>query len=225
MRVKGERFLPASGLLKYSSREGRYLEPGSARGVSMSSFDETLFGRIALLNNYLRPDQLEECLAIQRSESPPRKIGDILREKGYLTEEQLRLILDIRRKKLRRARKDPEEAKSVDKTFGSLALAKSYVRLDDLEDAILEQQRLSSLGLHFRLGEILVSRGKLQVSQVLELLAMQEKRILRCPICDLNVNVQRFEGNKAYHCKQCGGRLIEPVFLDTVAVDAVLEGP
>lgn len=191
----------------------------------MSSFDENLFGRIALLNNYLRPHELEECLAIQRSESPPRRIGDILREKGYLTEEQLRLILDIRRKRLRRVKKDPKEAKLADRTFGSLALAAKCVELDDLEDAILEQQRLSSLGLHFRIGEILVSKGKLEVPQVLKLLEQQGKRILRCPICDIHVNVQRFDAGKAYHCVQCGGRLIEPVFLETVAVDAVVEGP
>jgi predicted Zn-ribbon and HTH transcriptional regulator len=190
----------------------------------MSKFDETLFGRIAVLNNYLSWDQLEESLQIQRTESPPRRLGEILVDRGYLTQEQLRMILEIRRKKIRKLLRDPQEARESDKDFGELALRAGHITLDGLETAILEQERLSRLGLHFRLGEILVAKALMQVSDVLEILRRQGKRIMLCPMCDCHFNVLGFKAGRAYRCLKCQTDLLEPKFLDTVAVDAFIEG-
>ena len=189
----------------------------------MASLDETLFGRIAVLNNYLRSDQLEECLKIQRGESPPRRIGDILLEKKYLTEEQLQTILEIRRKKSRKAQTNRVEARQNDKAFGHLALESGLVNLDQLEGAILEQQRLDHLNLHFRLGEIMVAKRMLNASDVLQLLRSQGKQILLCPVCDIHYNVLKYQDGKVYRCTKCHSDLMEPKFLDTVAVDALIE--
>lgn len=189
----------------------------------MASLDETLFGRIAVLNNYLRPDQLEECLKIQRAESPSRRIGDILLEKRYLTEEQLRTILEIRRKKSRKAQTNPAEVRQSDKAFGHLALQSGTITLDQLEEAILEQQRLDYLNLHFRLGEIMVAKGLLEASGVLGLLRRQGKRILLCPVCDIHYNVLKYQEGKGYRCTKCQADLMEPKFLDSVAVDALID--
>ncbi len=153
-------------------------------------------------------------------EEPQERLGGAV---TVITEEQLRTILDVRRKRIRRAKKDVADARRSDRSFGEAVLASHGIGLDDLEEAILEQQRLHSIGLHFRLGEILVARGKLQVDQVLRVLDMQGKRILVCPRCDLNYNVVRFREEKEYRCTSCEGRLIAPKFLDTVAVDAVLD--
>lgn len=190
----------------------------------MSSLDENIFGRIAVLNDYLRPEQLEECLQIQRSESPSRRIGDILLERGYLTQEQLRTILEVRRKKVRKVQRDPLELQETDRRFGELALAERLVGLDDLEEAILEQQRLLGIGLHFRIGEILVARSKMKPADVLRILRAQGKRILICPACDTHYNVREFREGRAYSCARCRAALFEPKFLDTVAVDALLDG-
>jgi hypothetical protein len=190
----------------------------------MASLDESLFGRIAVLNNYLRADQLEECLRIQRAESPPRRIGDILLEKKYLTEEQLRTILEIRRKKSRKSQANQGEVRENDKAFGHLALQSGLVNLDQLEGAILEQQRLKHLNLHFRLGEIMVAKRMLEASDVVRLLRSQGKQILLCPVCDIHYNVVRYQEGKGYRCNKCQSDLLEPKFLDTVAVDALIEG-
>lgn len=190
----------------------------------MSSIDENLFGRIAVLNNYLRRDQLDECLAMQRTQSPQRNIGDILLEKGYLTTQQLAMILEIRRKKTRKGQRNPEEVREGDRTFGSLAVGMGLIVTNDLEDAILEQQRLETLNLHFRLGEILVARAKLRPAEVMEVLRRQGKCVLACFLCDTHYNVLKYHSDTTYRCVRCGSELVRPRYLDTFAVDAVIEG-
>jgi hypothetical protein len=186
--------------------------------------DESLFGRIAVYGNYIRPEQLEECLRIQREESPPRPLGEILIDRGYLDAEELRMILEIRRKKGRRTSRRSDAARELENQFGRLALAASMITIDDLEDAILEQQRLDGLNLHFRLGEILVTRGKMKPSDVLEILKRQGKRLLVCPVCDIHYNVKGFRNDKEYSCTRCAVKLLEPRHLDSVSADAYIEG-
>jgi tRNA(Ile2) C34 agmatinyltransferase TiaS len=190
----------------------------------MSKFEENLFGRIAVINNYVTSEQLEEGLQIQRGESPPRRLGEILVEKGYLTPEQLHMILEIRRKKVRKLLRDPQEVREGDKHFGELAVREGYIDLDELEAAILEQERVARLGLHFRLGEILVANSTVTVKEVLEILRRQGKRVMVCPLCDTHFNVIGFKVGKGYRCSNCQAQLLEPKFLDTVAVDAFIEG-
>jgi hypothetical protein len=188
------------------------------------SHDDNLFGRIAVYGNYIRQDQLDECLSIQRTESPPRQLGEILLDRGYIDENQLRMILEIRRKKSRKSHRKSDEARQSENHFGRIALAQSLITLDELEDAILEQQRLDGLNLHFRLGEILVTKGKMKTSDVLEILRKQGKRLLICPVCDIHYNVKGFKNDKPYTCTRCTARLIEPRYLDTVSADAYIEG-
>jgi len=189
----------------------------------MATLDETLFGRIAVFNNYLRQDQLDECLAIQRTDATERCIGDILLEKGYISQEALRTILEIRRKKVRKVPQRPEEFRESNRAFGDLALGLGWITLDDLEGAVLEQQRLLQLNLHFCLGEVFLAQGKLTTSQVVDLLSKQGKCILFCPVCESHFNVVKFQTWKTYHCPSCDAELLHPKFLDTVAVDGVLE--
>jgi len=191
---------------------------------SPPSQEENLFGRIAVYGNYIRPDQLEECLRIQREESPTRPLGEILVSRGYIDDEQLRMILEIRRKKGRRGSRRSDAAREQESQFGKLALEASLITMDDLEDAILEQQRLDSLNLHFRLGEILVTKGKMMPSDVLEILRRQGKRLLVCPVCDLHYNVKGFRNDREYACTRCPAKLLEPRYLETVAADAFIEG-
>ncbi|MAG94385.1 MAG: hypothetical protein CMJ48_11635 [Planctomycetaceae bacterium] len=189
----------------------------------MSKFDEHLFGRIAIFKSFLTPEQLEECLRAQRGENPPRLLGEILRERGYLTPSQLNNILEIRRKKVRKLMRDPKEVEASDKDFGELAVDAGYLTLDDLESAILEQERLASMNLHFRLGEVLVSTNYMKVPEILAVLERQSKRIMVCPTCDNHYNVIGFEAGSLYRCLECQAELVEARFLDTVAVDGFIE--
>jgi hypothetical protein len=100
------------------------------------------------------------------------------------------------------------------------------VDLDTLEDAVLEQQRLAVLNLHFSLSEVLLSRGRVGARDVLSVLAKQGQRVLECPICDCHYRVAEFVEGRRYQCPRCQSVLEQAKFLDPLMVDAVLEpGP
>jgi hypothetical protein len=189
----------------------------------MSHFDEHLFGRIAVLNGYLSKDQLHECLALQNGMEPSQRIpiGEILRSKGYLTEKQLGQILEIRKSKLRKLLRDAKEIIRNDKVFGLIAVRKGRVALDQLESALLEQQRLKLKNFQIRLGEVLVSLKCLKVADVQDILAEQGNI---CPACDCHFTIIGHSLEKRYRCSQCGEQLKSPSHLDTVVTDGVLEG-
>lgn len=56
------------------------------------------FGSIAVYRNYVTLDQVQRALAEQIEDNvmrrPHRRLGEILREKGWITEEQMKSILD-----------------------------------------------------------------------------------------------------------------------------------
>ena len=188
----------------------------------MSRFDENLFSRITLINGYVTREQLDECMREQHDGGGRTPLGSILRDRGYLSDEQLEDILAIRRKKIRKYLRNPKETRECDKSFGQLAISIGNVSYDDLEDALLEQERLARLNLSFRLGEILVARGVMTVDTVLEILAKQGKRILVCPRCDCHFNAVDYDPTATYRCLKCQGELASPLYLDNVAVDALI---
>lgn len=190
----------------------------------MSRLDENIFGRIAVFHGFLRREQLKECLEEERSAAEGTDLGHILLRKGYLTEEQVGMIREIRRKKARKMLRDLRDIEQSERSFGQIALRKGLIGLRELEEALLEQDRLSKLNLQFRLGEVLVALGRLAADQVVDVLNEQGKRILQCPSCDYHYSVHNYPGQKDHRCKQCGDALVEPLFLDPVAVDGVIGG-
>jgi len=189
----------------------------------MSRLDESIFRRIAVYHGYLQADQLKECLEENRSSAGASDLGQLLLEKGYLTEEQLQKIREVKRKKTRKALRDPKEVERSERSFGQIALHRGRVGLGDLERAILEQERLRRLNLQFRLGEVMVAQGVLPLEEVLEILTEQQKRILLCPSCEAHYIVFNYKAHEEYRCKNCGGPLADPHFLDLVAVDGVID--
>lgn len=131
------------------------------------------------------------------------------------------------RRKARRNFKESEDQRHQDRSFGQLALARGWVRVGILEDAILEQQRLRRLNLRFRLGEILVRHNALSVSQVRELLSEQGHRHWSCVECDAVITaLPSADGNSPEGdlcCPLCSGELRAAVFLEPVRSDACLE--
>ena len=188
----------------------------------MSKFDENIFSRIALFNNYISKIQLEECVRIKREDGCEKSLGDLLLEKQYISREQLATVLSIRRKKIRKYLRNPRELRESDKAFGRVVLTEGLIDLNDLEAALLEQEYLARLNLRFQIGEILIAKSRLSVESVLKVLAQQGKRILLCPVCDCHYNVVEFRETTTYRCIKCESELEEPNYLDAVAVDAVL---
>src|SRR5260221_7004192 len=96
-----------------------------------------------------------------------------------------------------RAKSDPAE---IQADFGALLLDRGLITPQQLEEAIRIQRTYEVSGREPlpRLGEILIERGFVGERDVAEALAAQNKVILHCPRCDIQVNVQNRPDAKGY---------------------------
>ena len=79
--------------------EREYLTPQQVEDVLLAQeksrilLEDTLYGKIAVRNDLVVDHQIEEALEIQRQDGYQRRIGQILVDRGYLSEQQVRAIL------------------------------------------------------------------------------------------------------------------------------------
>lgn len=66
---------------------------------------ETLYGRIALRNKFIRPADLEDAMKVQQKTGRRLRMGEILVKRGYLTWEQHESILRLQERLLRQMEK------------------------------------------------------------------------------------------------------------------------
>jgi hypothetical protein len=126
--------------------------PGSPKPESM-----LLFGRIARKHRFVLPEDLEECLAMAeklRLMGLAKKIGEILSDQGYLSEDHVQWILQ--RQSL------PQPLPPEDSLFGDLAVLNSFVLPGAVERALREQQKDAKRGDARRIGEILVAENSMR---------------------------------------------------------------
>jgi signal transduction histidine kinase len=185
---------------------------------------EFLFGQVAHRLGYISQDHLREVTRLQQAmQGTSTRIGDLLVAQGYLKEEQRDEVLSVRGRNLARPHPHKVSAKVGDSLLGALAQVCGYITEDELNECLREQQRLKELGDERRLGEVLVSQGRLSSNQVLELLATQGRCILACEGCH-----DRFNGGGAHDdehdltCPRCGSRLIEAQDVDDLRVEGDL---
>lgn len=76
-----------------------FLDFGTKFAYTDFIMKETLFGRILLAHSLITDTQLAEALDIQRETYPPRPLGEILLEKGYITKEELERCLSIQKRR------------------------------------------------------------------------------------------------------------------------------
>ena len=93
--------------------------------------EENLFGSIVLRNNLVTEAQLDECVTDQKRTYPPKKLGEIMVSKGYISEKTLNSILSVQRRQLRTSGK---AAATVQKGAVSSRLAQGTM-IDFLEVA------------------------------------------------------------------------------------------
>ncbi len=63
--------------------------------------EENLFGSIVLRNNLLTQEQLDECITEQKRGQSKSKLGEIMVEKGFISEKTLNSILSVQRRQQR----------------------------------------------------------------------------------------------------------------------------
>ena len=86
--------------------------------------EENLFGSIVLRNNLLTEQQLDECVTEQKRIHPPKKLGEIMVEKGYISEKTLNSILSVQRRQQRTSGKSTTTKADAKATTANLANGK-----------------------------------------------------------------------------------------------------
>ncbi|MBI3268538.1 MAG: protein kinase [Planctomycetes bacterium] len=188
----------------------------------MSRIKNILFGKIAVSTKFITEEQLDECLLAQREletrgGAAPR-LGEILEQKGYLTRQQIRSLLETMHSMQRRL-------------FGEIAITFHFVTLEQVQTALEIQrylknsqdtvplfgqalvtyrQYLKSMGTSTTLpkvGEVLQSMGYLKPHQVEVILQEQGKKLVDCDNCGASLNISKFKAGQKIKCGQCSSVL------------------
>lgn len=170
--------------------------------------EDIIFGRIAVLNNIISKEQLEESLAIQKQSDTPRLLGSILLEKGYITKSQLKAILDTQKRKLPRPAVTAQE-KREDIIFGYLAVKHEFASIESIYECFQLQNELARKGLLFRLSELMVHEKRLSLSKAEEIIQTQEKYVIECTSCKTRYNILGLPATSNLTCKKCN--IIVPI--------------
>ncbi len=97
--------------------------------------------------------------------------------------------------------------------LGQVLIGQGLVSEDAVRECLQIQRDTERTGRDVpvpRLGELLVQRGYVTEKQVVEALASQQKTILFCPRCDVQVNVMQRSDVREYKCARCEGTLVQP---------------
>lgn len=178
---------------------------------------ENYAGEAALKKGYINAEQMEECKKLQQQTQPPRSLARILLEKGYLSDEQLGELLAGY--KIMMGEMLPDESDPGSISFGEAAVQKGLAKNVDVWEAMDEQARRRQEGSSHRLGDILVSKGTLEIGQAKQILESQGKKILKCTECGHQYNVRDYNPKKEYTCLNCGGALSAPEEVSSLGVE------
>ncbi|MBI5366981.1 MAG: protein kinase [Planctomycetes bacterium] len=186
----------------------------------MSRIKNLLFGKLAVSTKFITEEQLDECLLAQREietrgEVAPR-LGEILEQKGYLTRQQIRSLLETMQSMQRRL-------------FGEIGVTFHFVTLEQVQTALEIQRYLKNsqetvplFGQALvtyrqflknlkdagttgqpRIGEVLIAMGYLKAHQVERIVEEQSKKLVDCDNCGASLNISKFKVGQKIKCGQC----------------------
>lgn len=167
-----------------------------------------MFGRIAVLNNMISQEQLDEVLSIQKKAKVLRPLGLILLEKGYITKLQLKAILGTQKKLPKPLSTDHERRE--DMTFAYLSFKHNFIDVESIYKCIETQGELSKKGLLFRLNELFVNQNYLSLEKAQQVLDIQNQRVIECPECNTRYNTIGLQEESEFCCKKCNHALSIP---------------
>jgi DNA-directed RNA polymerase subunit RPC12/RpoP len=171
--------------------------------------------------NFITPNQLTECVMIQEKLSPEKRLGNIMIEKGYLNPEQANEVLNLQQANLQSPSAHPDR-KLEDVITGRVCVKHGFATEAQVNEALRTQALREQEGIFYRLGEIMVEKGFMTVTDVLNVLKIQNKQIMICPGCGSRFNVASFQPGRKYKCKRCKTLLSVPTELETVDVDTTI---
>ncbi len=159
--------------------------------------DDILFGAIAVHENLVTHEQLARCLGDQQKRH--RLLGEIMVENGFLTPDQVQIVLDIQRVNVA----DRIENPHAGGLFGQLAVLSGFCAPDDVVSAVRRQTELEGLHRKVRIGQVMLQSGWLSPDQFAEVLRQQEKYMLRCAGCGAWYFVEGLGQTSRLFCRKC----------------------
>ena len=170
----------------------------------LKAVDELLFGTIAVREGYVSPTQVDECVKLQAerqgSTSSNTKLGLILVERAYMSNDQVAAILDIQKRHLKIIDADPHRGG----LFGQLCLDNAFINEEKLQLCLKEQESLAKRGQPAMIGQIMLRRSIISTDQFLQVLKLQRRRVMRCPGCDTFYNIEDQPEGAKFICRRCG---------------------
>ncbi len=219
----------------------------------MGEAEDRKFADVALAAGLVESAQVQEVLRVIKETRDARSLGRLLVAHGLITELQRRAVAELLRivadphgdplphpgspgesnvgaasGELPAAPAPAALPADVDTSvaghpFGRLILQRGLATSAQVKECLEEQRRLSGEGQPKQLGEIMVDRKYLTVTQVRDLLGQQDKEILRCEKCGAKYNVTKMAAGKTVRCLKCGAGLVVPAKLSSAGVDASLQ--
>jgi hypothetical protein len=141
------------------------------KGKAKKSDVYLLFGKIARKHQFVLPDDLDECLIIQqklRLMGGKLRLGEVLMDQGYLTNEHVMWIL---KRQFGSGRDLPEDATQ----FGALATVNGFIARIAVDRALKTQRKAAKKGENLRIGEILVAGGEMTPPERDAILMLQKR--------------------------------------------------
>jgi hypothetical protein len=77
--------------------------------------EQNLFGQILINFNLITQEQLDKVVELQKKSNPPRLLGELLVEQGFLDDKSLKSILSVQKRKLELTKAQPKGADAISK--------------------------------------------------------------------------------------------------------------
>ncbi|MFH1706661.1 MAG: protein kinase [Planctomycetota bacterium] len=164
----------------------------------MADIKSSLMGRVAVAAGYLTEEQLDQCLQDQlelEQAGSPARLGEIMKHRGFITEDVLQNILDVQRT-------------LSNGLFGEIAVRMKHATAEQVDRSFNIQAKARQMGYQPGLiGEIMVEQGFLDGGHVLKILEAQEQYTLKCRNCGMKFNAWKLKPGQKINCAMCGDLL------------------
>lgn len=166
----------------------------------MADIRDNLFGTLAVRGHFVLPEQVDEALNLQKQyESNGQRVprlGELLSHLGYMTPEQVRAVLQGQ----------GPQAKGL---FGEIGIRWQIFTKTDIDAALTTQRELKDAGeAPMRIGQVLLTRGKIKAHQIRAILQAQGKQMVCCPNCNARYNMVKVSAGTRVTCPRCRNQFV-----------------
>jgi hypothetical protein len=172
----------------------------------MASKEDLVLGEIAVKTRLITKEQLNECLHDQKKRTSWKSVGEILVEKQYITNSQLKFLINIQQRNLEVKTHQSRRVKQ-DNLFGRLAIRLGFATEKQVEESLGMQLMIEES--HFlRLGEIMVKKGYMTDEQLKSIIDFQTQRQVNCSGCGQKYNLVLFNEGAKILCYNCDNEIV-----------------